>query len=151
MADGRLPRGPLHEILTRELGLASDLDICAHVYAKSAPQRDRIAALSRLVARAAACGDAAAQRIFEEAGRELAAIVESIRARLGYEPGEAVDLSYSGGVFQGGELILAPFRRQLLAYSGDYRLVEPRFTPAIGAALYAARLSGRRLKLAVDA
>ncbi|USQ96297.1 N-acetylglucosamine kinase [Caulobacter sp. RL271] len=151
MADGRLPRGPLHEILTRELELASDLDICAFVYAKSAPQRDRIAALSRLVARAAARGDVAARRIFEEAGRELAAIVESIRKRLGYEPGETVDLSYSGGVFQGGEPILAPFRQQLLAHSPDYRLVEPRFTPAIGAALYAARLSGRRLRLPVDA
>ncbi|MGH1558100.1 BadF/BadG/BcrA/BcrD ATPase family protein [Caulobacter segnis] len=106
MADGRLPRGPLHEILTRELELASDLDICAYVYARVRAAARRIAALSRLVAHAAARGDAAAQRIFEEAGRELAAIVESIRVRLGYEPGETVDLSYSGGVFQGGELIL---------------------------------------------
>jgi len=54
-----------------------------------------------------------------------------------------VNLSYSGGVFQGDELILQPFRQQLSLYSPDYRLVAPRFSPAIGAALYAARLSGQ--------
>lgn len=151
MADGRLPRGPLHDLLTTELELKSDLDLCAYVYAKASPQRDRIAALSRLVARAATQGDEAARRIFAEAGRELAAIVEAIRQRLRYEPGETVNLSYSGGVFQGGELILQPFRQQLAAYSPDYRLVKPRYSPAIGAALYAARLSGRPVRLPVDA
>ena len=151
MADGRLPRGPLHDLLMRELELKTDLDICAYVYAKSTLQRDRIAALSRLVARAATEGDEAARRIFDDAGQELAAIVESIRQRLGYLPGETVDLSYSGGVFQGGELILEPFRRQLSAYSPDYRLMAPRYSPAIGAALYAARLSGHALRLPVDA
>jgi len=151
MADGRLPRGPLHEVLARELELKSDLDICAYVYAKSTPQRDRIAALSRLVARAAAQGDDAARRIFTEAGQELAAIVESIRRRLAYPPGEPVNLSYSGGVFQGGELILQPFRRQLAVYSPNYRLVTPRYSPAIGAAFYAARLSRHPLRPPVDA
>uniref|UniRef100_B0T4F6 ATPase BadF/BadG/BcrA/BcrD type n=1 Tax=Caulobacter sp. (strain K31) TaxID=366602 RepID=B0T4F6_CAUSK len=151
MADGRLPRGPLHDLLTRELELKSDLDICAYVYAKSAPQRDRIAALSRLVARAAAQGDEAARRIFTDAGRELAAIVEAIRQRLQYQPGETVNLSYSGGVFQGGELILQPFRQHLSLHSPDYRLVTPRHGPALGAALYAARLSGHALRSPVDA
>lgn len=151
MADGRLPRGPLHDLLTTALELKSDLDLCAYVYAKATPQRDRIAALSRLVAQAATQGDDAARRIFAEAGRELAAIVEAIRQRLRYEPGETVNLSYSGGVFQGGELILQPFRQQLAAYSPDYRLVKPRHSPAIGAALYAARLSARSARSPVDA
>ena len=151
MADGRLPRGPLHALFTTELELKSDLDLCAYVYAKSTAQRDRIAALSRLVARAAAQGDEAALRIFAEAGQELAAIVDAIRRRLDYQPGETVNLSYSGGVFQGGDLILQPFREQLLAHSPDYRLVTPRYSPAIGAALYAARLSGHPLRLPVDA
>ena len=151
MADGRLPRGPLHDLLMRELELKSDLDVCGYVYARSGPQRDRIAGLSRLVARAAAQGDEAARRIFADAGRELATIVEAIRRRLEYQPGESVTLSYSGGVFQGGELILQPFRQQLSLYSPDYRLITPRFSPAIGAALYAARLSGRALRLPVDA
>lgn len=151
MADGRLPRGPLHDLLMREVGLKSDLDICAYVYSRATPQRDRIAALSRLVARAAAQGDDAARRVFTEAGQELAAIVDSIRRRLQYPPGEAVNLSWSGGVFQSGELILEPFRRQLSTWSPDYRFVTPRYSPAMGAAIYAARLSGHALRLPVDA
>lgn len=151
MADGRLPRGPLHDLLAREFDLKSDLGICAHVYSAAGPQRDRIAALSRLVAQAAAQGDEAAKRVFTDAGYELAAIVDAIRRRLRYPPGEPVKLSYSGGVFQSGELILQPFRERLAACSPDFRIVRPRYSPAIGAAIYAARLSGQPLSLAADA
>lgn len=151
MADGRLERGPLYDLLKRELELKSDLDICAYVYAKATAQRDRIAALSRLVARAAAQGDIAAQNVFTQAGQELAGIVDGIRRRLEYPAGERVNLSYSGGVFQSDELILRPFRQQLSAYSPDYRIVTPRYSPAVGAAIYAARLSGHSLKLPVHA
>ncbi|MDY6922373.1 MAG: BadF/BadG/BcrA/BcrD ATPase family protein [Pseudomonadota bacterium] len=151
MADGRKPRGPLYDLLMREVDLKTDLDICAYVYSRTTPGRDRIAALSRLVAQAAAQGDEAARGIFTQAGRELAAIVDAIRRRLRYLPGERVDLSYSGGVFQSGELILAPFRQQLSTCSPDYRLVKPRYSPAIGAAIYAARLSGHPFRLPADA
>ena len=151
MSDGRLPRGPLHDLLVREFALKSDLDLCAHIYCKNTPQRDRIAALSRLVARAAAHGDEAAQRIFADAGHELAEIVDAIRRRLEYPPGERVNLSYSGGVFQSGELILEPFRQRLSACSPDYRIISPRHSPAIGAAIYAARLGGVSLSIAVPA
>ncbi len=151
MADGRLPRGPLYDLLMREVGLTSDLDICAYVYSRATPSRDRIAGLSRLVARAAAQGDEAARRVFTEAGQQLATIVDAIRRRLHYPPGEAVNLSWSGGVFQSGELILQPFRQQLATWSQDYRVVTPRYSPAMGAVIHAARLSGHALRLPVDA
>lgn len=150
MADGRLPPGPLHDLLRRELELKTDLDLCAYVYSRATPQRDRIAALSRLVARAAAQGDEAARDVFTKAGHELAGIVDAIRRRLQYPPGELVNLSYSGGVFGSGELILEPFRQQLSTWSPDYRIVTPRYSPAIGAVIHAARLSGHRLRLPVD-
>lgn len=145
MSDGRLPRGPLHALFVREFALKSDLDICAQVYSRNGPQRDQIAAMSRLVAQAAVEGDTAARKVFTDAGRELAAIVEAIRLQLHYPAGEPVNLSYSGGVFRSGELILAPFRERLAAFSPDYRIVAPRLSPAIGAAIYAARLSGEPL------
>ncbi|MBU1383845.1 MAG: N-acetylglucosamine kinase [Alphaproteobacteria bacterium] len=151
MADGRQPRGPLYDLLMRELELKTELDLCAYVYSRTTAQRDRIAALSRLVAVAATQGDEAARRIFAEAGEELAAVVDAIRRRLQYPPGEPVKLSYSGGVFASGDLILEPFRRQLSAWSPDYRLVTPRHSPAIGAVIHAARLTGHSLKLTVDA
>lgn len=151
MADGRLPRGPLHELLVREFALKSDLDLCGHIYSREGPQRDRIAALSQLVAQAAAQGDEAARRVFNDAGHELAQIVEAIRRQLRYPAGEPVQLSYSGGVFRSGDLILKPFRERLESFSPDYRIVAPRFSPAVGAAIYAARLSGRPLSLGAPA
>ncbi|WP_209307942.1 N-acetylglucosamine kinase [Brevundimonas intermedia] len=151
MSDGRLSRGPLHDLLVQEFTLTNDLDLCAHIYCRSAPQRDRIAAISRLVARAAVQGDEAARRIFVDAGEALAQIVDTIRQRLEYRPGEPVNLSYSGGVFQSGELILDPFRQRLSACSPDYRIISPRYSPAIGAAIYAARLDGASLGIAVAA
>lgn len=151
MADGRLPAGPLHGLLVREFDLKSDLDLCAHVYSRTGPQRDQIAALSRLVALAAAQGDEAARRVFTDAAHELAAIVDAIRRQLRYAPGERVNLSYSGGVFQSGELILQPFRERLSVCSPDFHIVTPRYSPALGAAIHAARLSGQPLPLPVAA
>ena len=151
MSDGRIPWGPLHHLMVQEFSLSTDLDLCAHVYSTSTPQRDRIAAVSRLIAQAAANGDEAARRIFTEAGHELADIVDSIRRRLAYRPGESVNLSYSGGVFQSGDLILNPFRHRLSACSADYRLISPRYSPAMGAAIYAARLAGAPLDMALNA
>lgn len=145
MSDGRMPRGPLHRILAGEFRLTADLELCAYLTAGEGPTRDRIASFCPLVARAADEGDEQAQAIFEAAGRELAAIAGSIRAALGYVAGERVLLSYSGGVFETGEKILAPLRRSLADVSTDFDLRKPLLPPGAGAALYAARDCGRPL------
>jgi N-acetylglucosamine kinase-like BadF-type ATPase len=146
MSDGRLPKGPLHAVFREALGLAADLDLCAKVM--NAHDRGSIAAMSQLVARAAQHGDASALRIFDDAARELAAIAEVVRQTLQFEPSEPVPISYSGGVFNAGELILSPFRRHLEARSRIYRLQAPMFTPSVGAAIYAARLVAQPLSAA---
>ena len=120
MSDGRLPKGPLHAAFKAGLGLGVDLDLGAKVM--NAPARGSIAALSKLVARAAQDGDSAAIRIFDEAARELAAVVEAVRQALEFEPGEGVAVSYSGGVFNAGALILAPLQRHLV---GAVRRLSP--------------------------
>jgi N-acetylglucosamine kinase-like BadF-type ATPase len=145
MSDGRLPKGPLHEVFRRRLALSNDLDICARVM--SSPNRREVAALSQLVTRAAQDGDLSAGRILQEAARELAAIVEAVRHALEFPPDEPVPLSYSGGMFNAGALILGPLRRQLDAY-GVYRLKPPLLTPDLGAAIYAAKLAGKPLSAA---
>ena len=40
MSDGRIPRGPLHEILVRAFGLTEDLELCAYL---ASPARARLA------------------------------------------------------------------------------------------------------------
>jgi N-acetylglucosamine kinase-like BadF-type ATPase len=141
MSDGRAPVSLLYHLMKAHFAVEVDLDLCGKIM--TAPSRDMIAALSKVVAEAAGQGDAAALAIFEAAAFELAKIVEAIRRHLGYEPGEIARLSYSGGVFRSGDLLLEPFRRHLAG--AQYALVDPIFAPSIGAALNAARLSGHPL------
>jgi N-acetylglucosamine kinase-like BadF-type ATPase len=146
MSDGRLPKGPLHAAFTASLGLSADLDLCAKVM--NAHTRGSIAALSRLVAGAAHDGDVSAIRIFDDAARELAAVVEAVRRALEFAPGEPVALSYSGGVFDAGTLILGTFQRHLAGQYGGYRLQAPIAPPSVGAAIYAAKLAAQPLSTA---
>jgi N-acetylglucosamine kinase-like BadF-type ATPase len=141
MSDGRQPKGPLYAAFRESFGLNADLDLCARVM--NAPDRGRIAAVSQLVARAAQDGDSAAIRIFDEAARELAAIVEAVRQALGFDPTERVAVSYSGGVFNAGALILKPLELHLDRQPGGYHLQPPIVTPSFGAAVYAAKLAGQ--------
>jgi N-acetylglucosamine kinase-like BadF-type ATPase len=143
MSDGRLPQGPLHASLRRHLGLDADLDLCAKL--ADAPSRRAIAAMAELVARAARDGDIEAIRVFDDAARELAAIIEAVRQALEFEPGERVPISYSGGVFNAGELILSPLRHHIERYSKTYELKTPMLAPSLGAAIYAARVVAQPL------
>jgi N-acetylglucosamine kinase-like BadF-type ATPase len=141
MSDGRAPISLLYHLMKAHFAVEVDLDLCGKIM--TAPSRDMIAALSKVVAEAASQGDAAALAIFESAAFELAKIVEAIRRHLGYEADEIARVSYSGGVFRSGELLLEPFRRHLAG--AQYALMDPIFAPSIGAALNAARLSGHSL------
>lgn len=143
MSDGRLPKGPLHGLVNEALNLRHDLDLCAHVYGASAKSRGELAQLSPLVTRAATLGDVAAQDIFRRAAQELAGIADALRNTLGFEAGETVKLSYSGGAFAAGDVLMAPFRQALAAASPAFELCQPLHEPHVGAALYAARLAAR--------
>jgi N-acetylglucosamine kinase-like BadF-type ATPase len=144
MSDGRLPRGSLYAAVRAAFDLDADFELCAKL--PNARARERIAALSQLVARAAQEGDGSAIEIFENAARELARIVEAVRNALGFPArSESIPLSYSGGVFNAGDLILGPFRRAIEALSANYDLRAPRLAPSFGAALYAAKLAGQTL------
>lgn len=148
MADGRMPRGPLYSIVMDTFELRHELDLCARVMGPGAVERDRIASYSTLVARAAREGDRAAQRIFEAAADELSQVAGSLRSRLGYGPQETVPVSYSGGLFESGELLLAPLSERLRVRSAEFDLRTPVLPPAIGAAVYAARDCGQPLSSA---
>jgi N-acetylglucosamine kinase-like BadF-type ATPase len=141
MSDGRLPKGPLHALLNESLQLAADLDLCAQVYGGNAKTRGELAQLSPLVTRAASLGDREALDIFRRAGRELAGIAEALRTKLGFEPGETVKLSYSGGAFAAGDVLMTPFKQALAAASPAFRICLPLHEPHYGAALYAAKLA----------
>jgi N-acetylglucosamine kinase-like BadF-type ATPase len=143
MSDGRLPPGPLLALLRSQFGVAHDLDLAGRINSDGAAARSAIAGISRIVAAAAAGGDAASIRIFVRAGHELAALVRATRAQLAVPAAETLAVSYSGGVFNTGAFVLEPFRAALAA-DGNYRLQVPLLSPAVGAALVAARDAGVR-------
>jgi N-acetylglucosamine kinase-like BadF-type ATPase len=151
MSDGRLPKGPLYAILKAHFDLGSDLDLCGRIMGEGAPSRDRIAALSQQVAQAAQDGDTQAEKIFSHGAQELAGMIEAIRRQIGFTADETVRVSYSGGVFNSQDLILAPLRHALSTFSRHYDLTEPLLSPSLGAALYAARIAGEPLPAAAIA
>lgn len=145
MSDGRLPRGALHPLIRERLGLTEDIDLVDVVLTRWAGGRAEVAAVAPLVTEAAARGDAVAAGILADAGVQLAEVAAAVRVRLGYGPGATVPVSCSGGVFSAGP-VLAAFGRALAALDPGYDLRAPLHPPAVGAALYAARLAGTPLR-----
>ncbi len=147
MSDGRLPAGPLLDLLRERLELDDDLDLVDVVLSRWDSDRRKVAALSPLVVEAARLGDAAAGSILEDAATELAVMVEAARTGLGFPAPATVPVSYSGGVFAAPEVVDL-LERRLASSTVPYTLTVPQFSPVIGAALYAARLAGRPLEAA---
>jgi N-acetylglucosamine kinase-like BadF-type ATPase len=148
MSDGRAERGPLHALVRERLALQEDLDLCQVVYGDLKGERSKVAALSRLVAEAAARGDHQAEAIIEAAAAELAGLVDAVRVALGIADGVGVDVSHTGGLFGADGPLREPFARALAARPAPYRLTPPRLAPVLGAALYAARSAGMPLNAA---
>jgi N-acetylglucosamine kinase-like BadF-type ATPase len=144
MSDGRLPVGPLHETLRAHLELAADLDLVDVVLNRWQGGRSEIAALSRVVAAAAENGDECAAQILSEAAEELAGLVDTTRRILEFSPEENVPVSYSGGIFN-VRSIVGDFEAALHHLRDGYELRKPLYSPAIGGAIYAARLAGEPL------
>jgi N-acetylglucosamine kinase-like BadF-type ATPase len=144
MSDGRLPRGPLHALIAERAGISSDLDLVGVVVDRWGGRRAEIARLSTTVVEAADAGDAEAAAILRLAGRELVGLVEACRAHLGYQDGEHVAVSYSGGMFAAPSF-RAAFTRALREAGSEYRLCAPTYGPAVGSALYAMKLHGAAL------
>lgn len=138
MADNRLEKGPLYKIIMEKFALRDALDICGITLGPPQMSRDEIAAFSKLAFQAAENGDVQAIEIFKSAANELAQIVFAVANQLPLDPNAKISLSYSGGVFQSGDLIMTPFK-YLISAKQQFNLIEPILSPAIGACLYAMR------------
>ncbi len=141
MSDGRSEKTLLYAVFKQRFCLDNDLELYARIANENAG-RSGIAGLCILVRDAALQGDHEARRIFEIAAHELASIVDSVRKQLSFDGHQTIPVSYSGGVFRAGELILNPFRAALDQLCSRYSVRPPLYGPEYGAALYAARTAG---------
>src|SRR4030095_2100125 len=71
MSDGRVARGLLYDLVRSRVGIAVDLDLCAHVYGEGVSARSTFAAFAPLVHEAAELGDGQAAEIFRRGAHEL--------------------------------------------------------------------------------
>lgn len=145
MSDGRAPRGLLYELVRERVGIAVDLDLCARVYGEGVSSRSAFAAFAPLVHEAAQAGDAQAAELFRRGADELVQCARAVRRSLQVPDNIVLPVSNTGGVFQGGALMLDAFRAALRHAHPAFAYCEPQYQPDIGAALYAARLTGRPL------
>jgi N-acetylglucosamine kinase-like BadF-type ATPase len=112
------------------------------IYSEPVPT-GAVAAFAADVAAEAEAGDEAALAILDDAARELATSACAAAGRL-FEPGEAVLVSYTGNVFQAGELIVEPFKHEVEARRPGTPVVAPSGDPLAGAFLLAELASGLR-------
>jgi N-acetylglucosamine kinase-like BadF-type ATPase len=142
MSDGRAVRGPLYNLVRQRLGISTDLDLCARVYGVEVNTRSAFAQFAPLVHDAAREGDRQAITIFHRAAAELVGCVLATRRSLRIPDAAVVPVSHTGSVLDGATILLDAFKRDVATAPLPLEYRAPKHSPAIGAALYAARLSG---------
>lgn len=140
-ADGRMPRSELYKIVCRELNLSNDYQFIPVVLRDWAPHRDKVALFQRLAQQAAEEGDAAAAALYSDAAGELALLVKALLERLRLPEGTVV--SYSGGLFKTGKLVLTPLQSAVEALGCV--LQAPRRSAVEGAVMLAIEDANRRI------
>ncbi len=133
-ADGRRPRNALYRIIRERFSLRDDYEIIDIFHNNYLGRREMVAGLQMILHDAAREGDATALDLYDQAARELADMAFGLRQ---YFPDTApLPVSYAGGLFRSGDVILRPLRRELERLGG-FELAEPLMPPVEGAALLA--------------
>jgi len=141
--EGWGPATLLRDALMKATG-AKDANDLMHRFYGGKLTRPQMAALSRLVDKAALAGDIVADGILTEAAQQLAGITLAVRKRT-FTPQECSPVAYIGGVFRSARL-LERFR-SLLERDGRASVAAPKHGPAAGALLEAYRMAGLSLQL----
>jgi N-acetylglucosamine kinase-like BadF-type ATPase len=147
MSDGRAARGPLYDLVRERLEISMDLDLCARVYGVEVNTRSAFAQFAPLVHDAARLGDLQAASIFHRAAAELVGCVLATRRALQVPEDVRIPVSHTGSVLEGATILLDAFKRGVAAAPLPLEYRAPKHSPVIGAALYAARLSGVSLSI----
>jgi N-acetylglucosamine kinase-like BadF-type ATPase len=133
-ADGRVPKDELYSIFRKEFDIKNDFEIIDLVHNEYLSNRDKVAALQLLAKEAALAGSCSARSLYIDAADELCDMVKAIKKQLHFI-NQPFPVSYSGGLFKAGELILTYFNEYVTAIGGNP--VTPKYEPVYGAVLLA--------------
>ena len=131
-ADGRAPRGVLYDIMRHELDFTEDFRFVDEVLRDLS--RERVAGFQRCALQAAEEGDQAAAVLYEMAADELTLMVAALKNKLNLSSSK-IPVSYSGGLFHAGELVLRPLREKVAALG--CALQKPKRSAVEGALILA--------------
>jgi len=133
-ADGRVPRDELYDIIREEWNLTNDFEAIDIIHNEYISNRDKVASVQYHAKAAALAGSKSAKALYKEAARELCSLVSAIQAQLQFKE-QPFPVSYSGGLFKTGDLILPHFFTCIEEAGG--KPVSPRYEPLYGALLLA--------------
>ncbi len=136
-ADGREEKTLLYDLVMKKLDLKEPEEMLTRVIEEWHGSRQKIASLSRTVLEGAEAGDPVCLSIYEEAAEELAEIAEAVAGKGNF--GSQVLVSWSGGVFHSGKVLLDSLKKVL---PERYRLMAPFMGPAGGGVLLAMKAEG---------
>lgn len=97
-----------------------------------------------IVFQVAHAGDAVARDLIHWAGRELGELANAVIRQLEFED-FAFDVVMAGGMFEGGELLIAPMRETVLSLAPKARFVRLKVPPVFGAAVLGMEAGGMRV------
>ncbi|MGH9850866.1 MAG: BadF/BadG/BcrA/BcrD ATPase family protein, partial [Blastocatellia bacterium] len=121
------------EPILRHFGVSSPPELSPVIYDEPDKALREIAQLSKIVVKAAQEGDKIAQEILKDAAIELAKAAIAVIEQLRMERDE-FQVAYVGGVFEAGDLILAPLREEIQRFAPNAEIAPPIDPPVIGAA-----------------
>lgn len=128
--DGRGPATALSTAILDRLGLATPLDLVPWLYHTGTVRTAEVATLAPLVLQVAAQGDAVAGAILARARDELLLAAQTVIRRLGLA---GAGIAFAGGLLTSANALSAA----VCAALGLPALPQPRYPPAVGAALLA--------------
>lgn len=139
-ADGRGDRhGIVYRLVREHFQIGDDFAMVKMFERDFLPNRGKMAGLQRLLFDAAMRGDPDAVACYRQAANEIALNVKGILSQLNFEP--PVSVSYSGGIFKVGSLLMEGFAEYVQSVGG--RIAEPIAPPWAGALMMALRLIHR--------
>ncbi len=141
--DGRKEKTVLLDIMERELNIKDYFEVVDIVFNRLKFARTEIASFAKIASVAAKEGCRVCNFIFEEAAYNLFLHIRSLSNTLSLKDGFI--LSYTGGVFKSGSLILDPLKAMLDEDNINCVIKEPEIEPWHGAVLMAYTLSGREV------
>lgn len=142
--DGQ-PAVLLKESLLRHFAAEDLRDLQANL--QQQPDHRRIASCAGVVGTCACEGDPVSQAILGQAGQILGRLALAAADRLGWNHGDEVTFSMTGGVFK-SQFVVQAYRETILEQYSAARIVPPVCEPVVGAVFQAWREAGLELSTA---